>query len=662
METEGQCSRDVVFPLSNRPEQDGRAMNIWHELIENLAVAALLLSVWAQFHPRLEKRFGVSRTVLFGLWMGFAAIVSMLLSIQIEPGVFIDFRNAIVSMSGLFGGPVAALMTCSIGIAYRISMGGAGTLLGIVAMLTAGILSAAVHEATKNVSLKSTHIVAYSAALSLVSFLLSRSPLSPMANEPLTSAFIPLTIMGFVSTIVAGFTILYIRAHTVERDLLRAALAQSPHYYYVKDRESRFRIVNQAVALLNGFTKPADMTGLSDLDIFPGERGRSLFAEEQTLMETGRPFSDKEEQLITGEVEKWYSTSKVPLYDDSGHVIGLAGVTHDITERKHLEEDVTTSRNLLAHAMKEMSDGVAMFDKDGFLVFRNDQYLGYFPITADVQVPGVHVRDILRAAIDREEAISVPKGEEDAWIEQRAASLTFDNDQDVKTAVGRWLGIRTRIASDGSALVVVFDMTAMKESELALKRLSDQLKVLAETDGLTGLTNRRSFDVALAAEMKKAASMVAPLSLILIDVDHFKAYNDYYGHSAGDDCLRLFATCLNKTPTRGHDSVARYGGEEFAILLPHTDIAGAMAVASRFAGLLKEQAEPHLASDEGILTASLGIAVFDQKTTLTDPSDLVNRADEALYRAKAAGRNCIRVWEPQDGHGSASEENKRFAS
>lgn len=635
-------------------------MSIWQQLIENLAVTALILSLWAHFHPRVEKSLRLSRPVLFGIWMGIAAVVSMMFSVHIAPGVFADFRNAIVSMSGLFGGPVAAVLTCGIGIAYRISMGGAGALLGAVAMLIAGILSAGVHQATRNVSLKPAHIVAFSAALSLVSFMLSRSPLSPMASEHLSATFVPLTIMGFLSTIVAGFTILYIREHAVERDLLRAALAQSPHYYYVKDRKSRFRIANQAVASHNGFAKPADMAGLSDLDLASDERAHLLLAEEQALMKTGLPITDKEELLIRNDAARWYSTSKVPLYDDSGHVIGLAGVTHDITERKRLEDEVTASRNLLAHAMKEMSDGVAMFDRDGFLVFRNEQYLAYFPITADIRVPGVHMKDIIKAGIDRKEVVNVADGEEDAWIEQRAASLTFDNDQDINTAGGQWLSIRTRIAGDGSALVVVSDMTAMKESELALKRLSDQLKILAETDGLTGLTNRRSFDVELAAETKEAANTATPLSLILIDVDHFKAYNDHYGHSAGDDCLRMFAACLNKTPTRGQDTVARYGGEEFAILLPNTDEAGAAAVAARFSALLKEQAQPHLASDKGVLTASLGIAVFDGKTALKGASELVNRADEALYRAKAAGRNRIRVWEPQDKHVAA--ENKRLAS
>ncbi|WP_275783814.1 diguanylate cyclase [Pararhizobium gei] len=634
---------------------------IWEELLENLAMVALLLSAWAHFHPQVEARIKISRTALFGIWMGAAAIVSMSMAVEFERGIYGDFRTAIISMSGLFGGPVAAALTCIITLAYRLSMGGAGALYGVVLICVVGAMSCVAHLALNRRALAFSDIVVYAAVLSGVSYLLSISPISPVQAGQANDAYIPLRVMGFLSTVIAGLSIIKIRGATVERDLLRAALRQSPDFYYVKDRQSRFRTVNNQVARHNGFENPRDMIGLSDADIASPERAKQLFEDEQELISSGRPILNREERLDNEGVERWFSTSKVPLYDESGHPIGLAGVTHDITERKRLEAELIASRNLLAHAMKEMSDGLAMLDKDGRLVFSNDRYREYFPGTADLQVPGVHITELLKAAIQNKEAVSVLTAERLEQIRVRGASFRTDSDFEVQTESGRWLSIRTRVAEDGTSLVVASDITQLKANEIALMKQADHLKILADTDGLTGLANRRAFDKALQHSVAKSLQSGNPVSLILLDVDRFKAFNDYYGHSAGDDCLRVLATCLAETKVRVNDTVARYGGEEFAILLPDTDRAGAVAIASRFQAVLKLKAVPHLASEKGIVTSSIGIVTAEPGGTTISASIIINRADEALYHAKAAGRDCIRVWEPNDAPHPVSESRKSDA-
>ncbi len=168
-----------------------------------------------------------------------------------------------------------------------------------------------------------------------------------------------------------------------------------------------------------------------------------------------------------------------------------------------------------------------------------------------------------------------------------------------------------------------------------------QLARLSMTDSLTTLANRRRFDEALAEEFQRLRRSGAPLSLILIDLDHFKPYNDRYGHVAGDECLRRVGTLIGEVVRRPPDLAARYGGEELAVILPETSVGGARQVAERIREGIASLAIPHAASDVADhVTASLG-GVTLVPTEVESPIDLIHLADEQLYRAKSEGRNRI---------------------
>jgi diguanylate cyclase (GGDEF)-like protein len=171
-----------------------------------------------------------------------------------------------------------------------------------------------------------------------------------------------------------------------------------------------------------------------------------------------------------------------------------------------------------------------------------------------------------------------------------------------------------------------------------------ELAILATTDGLTGLANRRTFDRQLEAEWLRAARQKTPVSLLLIDVDQFKAYNDIYGHPAGDECLRNIAKTISEAARRPGDVAARYGGEELAILLPGADEADAAQIAEDLRAKVEALRVRHDANPPGcILTISIGSAtrIPSLDRSRIGPDHLITLADAALYRAKQNGRNCV---------------------
>jgi diguanylate cyclase (GGDEF)-like protein len=172
--------------------------------------------------------------------------------------------------------------------------------------------------------------------------------------------------------------------------------------------------------------------------------------------------------------------------------------------------------------------------------------------------------------------------------------------------------------------------------------MANSLQQLALVDGLTGISNRRQFDRSIGSEVVRANRMNGGLALLMIDVDSFKAFNDHYGHDAGDGCLRRIAATLRATLQRPTDLAARYGGEEFAVLLPDTDEQGALVVANAIRAAVRGSAIPHENSASGIVTVSIGVAALPS-TPSADVKTLIERADRALYAAKESGRDRIVV-------------------
>jgi diguanylate cyclase (GGDEF)-like protein/PAS domain S-box-containing protein len=229
-------------------------------------------------------------------------------------------------------------------------------------------------------------------------------------------------------------------------------------------------------------------------------------------------------------------------------------------------------------------------------------------------------------------------------VSQSRAGIDHEADYRALTRDGDYVWIRDVVhveRKDGEVQALIgfmFDISERKKTEEHLLRLQKQLEEYSFQDGLTGIANRRMFDTVLAREWTSAQRTGLPLSLIMLDIDYFKQYNDRYGHIQGDDCLRRVAQTLAQAANRPRDFIARIGGEEFVWLLPETDAEAARQVADKCLHLIRQQQITHEASSvSNLLTLSLGVGTT---VATADGSALgfVEQVDRLLYQAKHNGR------------------------
>ena len=232
-------------------------------------------------------------------------------------------------------------------------------------------------------------------------------------------------------------------------------------------------------------------------------------------------------------------------------------------------------------------------------------------------------------------------------VSQSKSGIDHEADYRALTADGRYVWIRDVVhvvRKDGEVEALVgfmFDISERKKTEEELVLLNRKLEEYSFTDGLTGVANRRMFDITMEREWGSAYRECRPLSLIMFDVDYFKDYNDLYGHLAGDECLKRVAQLLASVAGRSRDLFARFGGEEFMMILPETDTHNAIAVAEKCRQLILDEMIPHRSSKLGAyLTVSQGVSTIVPSAKDTT-AVFIAGVDWLLYQAKQQGRNRI---------------------
>jgi len=232
-------------------------------------------------------------------------------------------------------------------------------------------------------------------------------------------------------------------------------------------------------------------------------------------------------------------------------------------------------------------------------------------------------------------------------VSQSLAGIDHEADYRAMTNGGDYIWIRDVVhvmRKDGEVEALVgfmFDISERKKNEEQILRLQKELEELSFKDGLTGVANRRMFDSIMEVEWASARRNHQPLSLIILDIDHFKQYNDGYGHIQGDECLRHVAQALSAVGTRARDFFARFGGEEFVLVLPETDMEAARKIAERCRSAIFKLQIPHEKSTTSqIVTVSLGVGTLVPSHD-AEPITFIESVDRLLYKAKQNGRNCV---------------------
>jgi diguanylate cyclase (GGDEF)-like protein len=302
-----------------------------------------------------------------------------------------------------------------------------------------------------------------------------------------------------------------------------------------------------------------------------------------------------------------------------------------------------------ARALNLVNGGVIVLDADQCIVLWNSwltprcgraaaRVMGHPLFDVFPNLRGSRVEAAVLAALLDDTATAIPQGEDRSPFPLRTAGA-FDGpliEQAVSVSPFR---------EDGETfcLVEIRDVSSTFERERRLLDHAESLRARSYVDGLTGIANRRYFDVAIDRELRRAQRLGGTLSLLLTDIDSFKAYNDHFGHQAGDTCLSAVAQALAARLKRPADVAARYGGEEFAAILPDTDAAQARQLAENIREYVASLNLPHApGAVRPYVTLSIGVASMD-KGRLDDPAALIEAADKALYAAKRGGRDRVVV-------------------
>lgn len=444
------------------------------------------------------------------------------------------------------------------------------------------------------------------------------------------------------------------RAHQLMHDAIEAMPAAVEIY----DRSDRLVLFNQRMLQLYPHMRGRTLLGetfetLLRSAVADGKVPEALGREEPWLADRLKSRGQSSApRLLQAPSGAWYQIYETPM-PHGGLVTVRLDATETVQQREALRATLDRAANehaLLDDAIESLPDGFAIYDNDDRLLLCNQRYREIYRDSAPALIIGARFESIVRYGLERgqyPQATADPQ----AWLAERLRRHREPDGVPVLQELpgNHWLRIDERRMRGGGVAGVRTDVSEMvrtrqdlEATAAALQRANAQLEELSATDALTGLANRRRFDTRLAEEVQRAQRHGTALALLMVDIDHFKNYNDLLGHPQGDMALQAVAAVLTQQARRPGELVARVGGEEFALLLPQANAATAATVAERCASAMATLALPHGASPTAPqVTVSIGVALL--KTGQREGvAALVRRADAALYAAKAAGRaRCV---------------------
>ena len=415
---------------------------------------------------------------------------------------------------------------------------------------------------------------------------------------------------------------------SLQAKMLGEVLNNVGAFIYTKDLKGFYTYVNQAV--LDLFDKKLEeVVGFDDSHFFDLDFSTQLNKNDQKVMLEGITVESEETNYIKSLKEtRIYKAVKNPLYDTNGNIIGMCGVSTDITDEKKLQQTVKSQQHLLNAVLDNADAYIYMKDIDRTFQYVNSKVANLFGDTPE-NIIGKKDTEVLPIEVAEHFHLSDQK-----VFETNEKQIIEESSEDERGELRHYISTKIPYQLEEGIPALIGFSTDVTE----LYALKEQFKKQANTDSLTELYNRRYFTEHSEREFYRAKRHLRIVSLISIDIDHFKNINDCYGHPAGDKVLMSVAKCLLPC-IRQEDILARIGGEEFSILLPETTLQSAKVVAER---IRLNQSNLSITGEwkgEITLTVSIGVTCIKFEDDTFD--DFFRRGDKALYQAKALGRNQV---------------------
>jgi len=424
--------------------------------------------------------------------------------------------------------------------------------------------------------------------------------------------------------------------------------------------DGRTTYVSPSVERLRGFTPQEAMQQPLEEILTPASQAITVdyFSRLAGLLQAELPLERARNELeyrCKDGSTIWCDVHVLPIYSADGIPVELLGMSRDITAVKQAQSEAKRSEERIRETLQDLPVGIAAasLQPDQRILHRNtkfDQLFGWtpeeIPTHEDWFVRAYPNEDYRRAVLDEWNAAIAQAAAQQGQVTPHEYRVT-SRDGRVKDIIVSGTVIDDRLIcsfvdiSEHKRIEAELDQArnAAERANSALRKANAELQRLALTDRLTGIWNRAYFEEAVATEIARAARSGAPVSLLMLDIDHFKAINDTYGHLVGDRIL-IELTRRLAHHLREVDVLARWGGEEFVILMPHCGANEARGAAERLRALVADRAFPAV----GAVTVSIGAAEYQRHES---DNAWIKRTDDALYAAKAGGRNrvCLSAWE-----------------
>jgi len=448
------------------------------------------------------------------------------------------------------------------------------------------------------------------------------------------------------------------KAETVlkqSEEKFRALFELSPDGIGLVDLDGSLRMCNRQHAELHGYESPEEMIGRSVFDLIAPCSRQDVAETMGRLVATGEPGKRTEEFAILKKDGSVFpaEVSAALVRNFDGEPSAFIGIVRDVTERRHAEDEARQGRERLSQIVDGVSVAIFVIDAthtvthwnracasltgvpaDAIIGTRNQWQVFYpeqRPVMADLMVDGADEATFVRLYGEKLRRSEVIEGvfESETFFPHFGEGGTW-----LYCTAAMWLDSKGKVVG---AIETLQDVTERKQAEEALRESQRRYYELSITDNLTGLFNSRHFFSQLQLEKERANRYDRPLSLLLLDVDNFKGYNDTYGHVEGDRVLAGLAKVIRGS-LRESDSGYRYGGEEFVAILPETGCDEAMAVAERLRQAFEETPFYPMGHGEVHITVSIGVSCYRPGDEL---KEFIRRADQGTYQAKSQGKNRV---------------------